>query len=771
MLTNNGLTQFYRFREQPSNRPEQLVPQELLDIEALDTPAIVDNISQLNPEKHRKIELGLEGITCAACGWLIEKSLSKMNSVINITVNVTTQRATLVWDKSKKLSDIIIRLNKLGYRAYPFSEDAREKAFIQTSKNYTKRLLIAGLGMMQVMTYALAIYIGEFQDLQQQHQTFLYWISGLIATPVVLYSAKPFFISALNGLRVGQFGMNLPVSIAILTAYCASIYSLFFDGHSFYFDSVVMFTFFLLIGRFFEHRARYRSILKQQNFKQLIPLSVSRLNQSGELETIAATEINCGDQLIINAGSIIPVDGVLLEKKAEINEAVLTGEFLPLLKLPGDDLTSGSTNNSASLIMRVTKPLQDSHIQQLIQLQKSAEEVKPTSVSLADKVAHWYILILFLILLMVGLYWWNTEPEQLFPILLSVLVVSCPCALSLATPAAIATATAELSELGLMIRSTDALAKLAKIQKVFLDKTGTLTEATMQLSDTQTYSNLNVDECLLIAQSLEVISSHPIAAAFRRVDTIKPVGEWNTRDITESIGSGICGTINNRKYFLGNSLYVEETIGTSIINEASPLTDKGQTVLYLADQVELIACFTLNDKIKPSANKLIKSLNGLNIDTCLLSGDSQQAVSAVAEEVSIKHYIFAATPERKVLEVRHSEDAGERCLMVGDGFNDVGALASATASICMGAGVDLSRTSSDAVLLSRNLDIIARAISLSKKTIIVIRQNLAWAIVYNLLAIPFAAAGWIPAWLAAIGMSSSSLIVVINALRLRRRPQ
>ena len=758
-LVENNLTDFYRFRNTSSNKPEKLIPQELQELQALDQPSILKEISAQDKQT-RTIELGIEGITCAACGWLIEKKLSMLSSVIEISVNVSTHRARLVWSKNGSLSEILTTLNELGYRGYPFSEDAREKSFDKTSRAYIKRLLVAGLGMMQVMTYALAIYIGEFQDISARHQTFLYWISALVATPVVLYSAKPFFQSAWRNLKVKQLGMNLPVSIAILSAFSASIYSLLFNADAFYFDSVVMFTFFLLIGRYLEHRARYRSLLKQQNFNRLIPLSVSKRNQDQSLTIIPIAEIKPDDILIINAGGIIPVDGILLENSAEINESVISGEFMPVQKTNGDHLISGSSNQSASLIMQVTHDFQTSHIQSLINLQQNAEQMKPDSVSLADKISHWYVLLLLILVIATGTYWWHVQPEQAFSIVLSVLVVSCPCALSLATPAVIAAATSQLSDLGLMIRSKMALSRLAHIDQIYFDKTGTLTTGHLQITKTLTHTDMDENICLHIAALLETISNHPIAGAFKE----NIPSEDMIEDLRETIGEGVSGIINGKHYKLGNQKF----ISVDKFKFSQIAVEKFETPLYLTCDKKHIATFVLEDSLKPTAISMIGALKRITSSITLLSGDSDSAVANTAEQLNIENYISAANPEEKLNQISCDQKQGKKVLMVGDGFNDVGALAAANVSITMGTGTNLSKTSSDAVLVSNDLNVIAKTLQIAKKVQRVTKQNLTWAIVYNLTAIPFAMMGLVPAWLAAIGMSLSSLIVVLNALRLRK---
>jgi len=757
-LVANNLTDFYRFRTSASSKPESLVPQELQELEALDNQSILEEISQQEDE-YRSIELGIEGITCAACGWLIEKTLSKLPQVKKISVNVSTQRASLTWFNNSSLSHILKTLAELGYRAYPFSEDAREKSFEANNRAYIKRLLVAGLGMMQVMTYALAIYIGEFQDISKEHESFLYWISGIVATPVVFYSAKPFFVNAWKNLKAKQFGMNLPVTIAISSAYSASVYSLIFNENIFYFDSVVMFTFFLLIGRYLEHRARYRSLLKQQNFQKLLPLSISKRNQDQSVTSISVSKVLPDDILIINAGGVIPVDGILLENSAEINESVITGEFMPVQKSPGDRLSSGSSNHSASLVMQVTKNFASSHIQTLINLQQNAEQMKPDSVSLADKISHWYVLALLVLVLVTGFYWWQIQPELVFPIILSVLVVSCPCALSLATPAAIAAATSQLSDLGLMLRKKTALSRLSKVNHIYFDKTGTLTIGTMQVTRTINHAGMDKEACLNIAGLLESISDHPIANAFKH----KGCTNLTSKELRETIGQGVEGIINGSYYRLGNRPFVTANNVT-----LQPSTEQEFTThLFLVSDKEHLATFLLQDHLKPSAKSAVNKLYESKYSMTIISGDSESPVKNLAKQLAIENYFAQTKPQDKLNAINTAQKNGTNVLMVGDGFNDVGALAAASISITMGTGTNVSKTASDAVLVSNDLNVIPKTLAVAKKVERIIKQNLTWAIVYNLTAIPFAMMGLVPAWLAAIGMSLSSLVVVLNALRLR----
>ncbi len=768
-LAQNDMLDFYRFRERPSSKPEELIPQDLLKLEALDSPEILEEISQSDDDL-REIQLGIEGITCGACGWLIEKHLSKIDYVREVSVNVSTHRAIIKWHQSGELSAILKSLRKLGYIGYPFSENEYENHNNLINRQYTKRLLVAALGMMQVMTYALAVYIGEFQDLEPKHQMFFHWLSGLIATPVVFYSALPFFTSAYNNLKRRHLGMNLPVSIAILAGYFASCYSLLFGSNVFYFDSIVMFTFFLLIGRYLEHRARYRSLLKQQNFSQLLPLTASKKQPDGTVQEVSLSQVKPGDELVIYAGGVIPVDGVLESDAADINEAILTGEFLPVEKSAGDTLLSGTTNHSASISMKVTRGVKQSHLQSLINLQAKAEQLKPRSISLADGIAHWYVAVLLVLVSLSGIYWFYHEQENTFAIVLSVLVVSCPCALSLATPAAIAAATSKLSDLGLMLRTASAFDDMQAVKHIVFDKTGTLTLGQIEIRELHVHNNnpcrlQTIDEIeshhyFEIACQLEQVSNHPIATAFR---SAKHKSSGRIKNTQEFPGLGVSGQSEGNRFRLGNRAFVESHGIALKDNRAS----QNETQLFLVDQNQHLATFILEDRIKNSANSAIKQLQQLGYEISILSGDSNTAVKNIARRLKLTDVHAEMSPNAKLDFIHQRQKQGQNCLMVGDGFNDVGALSAAKMSITIGSGTQLSKSASGAVLVAKDLNVIPQSLALARKVNRIIKQNLAWAVSYNLLAVPFAMMGYIPAWLAAIGMSLSSLIVVLNALRLK----
>lgn len=757
-IVANNMESFYQFRTQKNLTPEELIPQELLEIEALDNPAVLENIIKLD-NNLLTIELGIEGITCAACAWLIKNQVVKLDSVSHVEVNATTHRAIVKFAKDSALSLIIKTIRELGYRAYPFSEDQQEIQLKLEDKAYSRRLIVAGLAMMQVMMFATGLYLGEFQDISAEHAYFLHIVSGLLATPVVFYSALPFFTSAWRSLKHLHFGMNLPVSIAILSAYLASLYSLLTKGEVYYFDSVVMFTFFLLVGRFLEHKMRLKAILKQQNFKRLIPLSVSVMSEDSSSHIVPINKVQPNDIIIVHAGAVVPLDGELIDSEAEINESVITGEFLPVKKHAGDKLFSGSTNHGASFKLRAEYCLQDCRIQQLVKLQSDTEHLTSTRVSLADKIAGWYVIGLLTIATATGISWYFIEPTMVFPVVLSLLVVSCPCALSLATPAAVAAATAQLTDLGLMIRSNQTLSKLADVESVFFDKTGTLTLGEIQLVETILHTDLSHDESLQIAKSLESISNHPIALAFKHLGVQSlPISSGH-----EEIAGGVEAKVAGKLFRIGSDKFVRNKLPTEQQTQIKPV--KNHITIYLCNDQQLVATFVLDDEINPTAKQAVNSLQSQNLGVRLISGDSTFASQQVANQLNIDQFYSNVSPEEKLSKIKHHAKV---CLMVGDGVNDIGALAQAEVGITTGNAAHLSKATSNAVLVSHDLNVIPKAIAIAKKLTQIIHQNLTWAVIYNITAIPFAIAGLVPAWLAAVGMTASSLIVVLNALRLRR---
>jgi Cu2+-exporting ATPase len=753
-IINNGLDDYYKFRTQVSVKPDELVPQELRDIELMDDSSIQQHFVH-EAQTISKAELGVDGITCAACSWLIETRLLKEPGITSVAVNPLTHRLTLRWDQSQTpLSHILKLLLSLGYKAYPFQHNQREQHLKRENRNYLIRLGVAGLGMMQVMMFALGLYLGDANDIARNHQNFLHWVSGIVATPIVVYSAFPFFRNAWYGLKARHLVMDVPVVIAISLAYAASVWATLTEQGQVYFDSVSMFIFFLLLGRYLEHRVRVKAMTATQTQRQYLPVSVTAIRERQQVD-LPLSKVSPGDQLLIRPGETIAVDGKVIEGESYVNESLLTGESQPVSKTVGDSLLAGTINESQPLIMSVTAVGEGTYFSALQRMSEEASEHKPPLALLADRIAHWFVLGILFIVALVYAIWWFYDPNKAFWIALSVLVVSCPCALSLATPAALTTATHRLSQLGVLVLRSHTLQSLSNINLAVFDKTGTLTEGQLELTDIQIIGSHSKQELLDIACALERSQTHPIARAFSRLDT----QQLTLQQVTQHPGQGVSGRLNHHLWQLGKP----DFCGLKHFAD-----DPDQLQVALSCDGQLQALFTLQDTVKPDAPDVIRSLHSLNIPTVLLSGDAQSRVVHFAKQLGLGEAYGNQLPHQKAERIRQWQSQGKKVLMVGDGLNDSLVLAAADVGIAIDTAADITQLNADAVLTHQRLTELVSAIKLARATESKIKQNLIWALIYNVSAIPLAALGWIPPWLAAIGMTASSLIVVLNALRLKR---
>jgi len=770
-IVDNNLTDFYKHRTEKSTKPSDLIPSEL---QVYDSDVLQESFVTFDSGKQhgsvREASLILEGIVCAACVWLNERNVKALDGVIDFRVNYSTHRASLTWDNDKiKLSEVLQAIADTGYNAHPFDPARLETLHKKEKSAALRRIALAGIGMMQVMMPAIAIYIGESSDMSESMRNFLRWISLIVTTPVVFYSARVFFTSAWRDLKRGIFGMDVPVSIAVGSAYLASVWATVTDSGEVYFDSVVMFTFFLLLGRFLEMGARHKAGQVADALVRLLPDTAIRLSendQGKEIQTVvAASELSLGDKVLIKPGGTIPADGSILNGLSSVNESLLTGESLPCNKQTGDTLIAGTVNVESPLVMNVDKLGDSTMLSSIIRLLDRAQSEKPNLAKFADKSAGWFVLLLLLIALAVFGYWWFTEPSQAFWVALSVLVITCPCALSLATPAALTASTGNLTEKGVLTTRGHALETLAKINHIIFDKTGTLTHGRLKVIDTHLLSSISEKECHDLASGLEKSSEHPLAQAIEKLskDSVK------IADLRSESGRGVEGVFEGRKVRIGTKLFVSE-----ILSEELPTLSRSTnhhsltTSVFMASEEHWLAVFDLQDEVREEAKEMISTLHGLGVKISLLSGDNKQAVDSVADNLGITQAKAQLLPADKLAFVQALQAKGEVVAMIGDGVNDAPVLAGADVSIAMGSGSQLAQASADMVLLSENLTLIPSSITLSRRMQNIVRQNFSWAIIYNVVAIPIAAMGWVSPWMAAIGMSMSSLVVVMNALRLKR---
>ena len=771
VIVDNGLTDFYNHRTEKSNKPADLIPAEL---QIYDNDALQESFVTFAADEQkgsiREASLILEGIVCAACVWLNERNVKQLEGVIDFRVNYSTHRASLKWDNDKiKLSDVLLAIANTGYNAHPF-DPARLDTLHQKEKSAAlRRIALAGIGMMQVMMPAIAIYLGENSDMTDSMLHFLRWISLIITTPVVLYSSRVFFTSAWRDLKRGVFGMDVPVSLAIGSAYIASVWATLTNSGEVYFDSVVMFTFFLLLGRFLEMGARHKAGQVADALVRLLPQTATRLEKDSngnDIQTvIAASELALGDRVLIKPGETIPADGSVIEGASSANESVLTGESMPRHKTVGDTLIGGSVNVESPLTMQIDKLGDSTMLSSIIRLLDRAQSEKPNLAKFADRSAGWFVLLLLGIATAVFAAWWFIDPSRAFWVALSVLVITCPCALSLATPAALTAATGNLTEQGVLATRGHALETLAKITHVIFDKTGTLTYGRLKVIKTQILSDsLSEKECKALASGLEASSEHPIAQAIQEL-SLKP---QNFVQLSAESGRGVEGKLDNKAYRIGTQSYVAELAGEKNLNQDKSTISSLETTVYLGTKNQWLAVFDLQDEIRKEAKQSIEKLQAMGIKVSLLSGDNPQAVKAVSQSLKIEAASAELLPADKLAKVQQYQSQGEVVAMIGDGVNDAPVLAAADVSIAMGSGSQLAQASADMILLSENLAQLPSSIHLSKRMQSIIHQNFAWAIIYNVVAIPLAAMGWVAPWMAAIGMSMSSLVVVLNALRLKK---
>ena len=764
-IVTAGLTDYYRFREAPGNRPDDLVPEALRELQIFDDPEVQRDFVRREEGSMRQATLVFDGITCAACGWLIETRLSKQDGVERVHLNLSQRRAWIRWDDDRiRLSRLLGVVSEIGYRARPWQPDQQEQALQDESRRALRRLGVAGLAAMQVMMLSAGLYAGAFHGIETEYRDFLRWVSLLLTTPIVFYSAQPFFTSAWRDLRIRRLGMDVPVSLAIGSAWTASSWATFRGSGEVYFDSVCMFTFFLLLGRFLEQRVRHRADSATRALLRGLPRTAVRLVGEGE-EVVPVRALVRGDRVLVKPGAIVPADGQVLEGEGSVDESLVTGESFPRSKASGDALIGGTQNIDSPLILSVTQTGPDSVLSTIVALRDRASAEKPPVVALADRVARHFVAAVLAIAALVGLFWWRISPGDAFWITLSVLVATCPCALAIATPAALTCANNALARRGVLITRGHVLETLSRITHVLFDKTGTLTSGCLSVRSERTLREIPGHQTLGIAAALERHSEHPIAAAFTRLAAERAIRLPPVRSVRAVANQGLEGTLDGRVFRIGRPAWVAAR------GDGEPCPElpscKGMWVL-LGDESGPLAWFELDDPPRPEASGVVAALRARGLAVGLLSGDPSAAVQQLAAQLGIESAVGGAVPEEKLRRVHDLQRSGAVVAMLGDGVNDAPVLGAAQVSLAMGGGTDLAKISADAVLLGDDLRGLIRAVDQGGRTRRIIRQNLAWALAYNLSVLPLAAAGQVAPWAAAAGMSLSSLLVTVNALRLNR---
>ncbi len=765
-IMDNGLQDFYKHRSENAPTGQALVPEFLRQTEIYDNPDIQKNFVQQDGEYIREASLILEGITCAACVWLNERHIRSLPGVLLVQVNYSTHRARVRWDNSRiQLSKILQAISAIGYLAHPYDPSRQQELLEAERKRQLRRIGLAGVLGMQVMMISVGLYAGDFYGMEAYYRDFFHWINLILTIPVMVYSAQPFFKSAWRDLSHRQAGMDVPVSLGISLAFFGSVWTTLFGGAHVYFDSVIMFVFFLLLGRYFELMARQRSAHAAESLVQMLPAMATRLNADGTEEIVAVVELEAGDKVRIKAGDSVPADGVVISGQSSVDESLLTGESLPLPKRAADSLTAGTVNIESPLTMRVEKIGQDTLLSHISRLLERAQTEKPAITLLADRAAAWFVLAVLLLAMAVAWYWWQAAPDYWLAITLSVLVVTCPCALSLATPTAVTAATGNLTQQGLLTTRGHALETLAKASHFVFDKTGTLTDGRLHLLDTQIFSSLSREQCLNYAAALEAYSEHPLGKAL--VASLQQRETCAATQVSNVPGQGLSGVIDGQHWYIGTHAFIQTHTGLQAATaQLERLQAEGRSLVWLADGQQIHCAFRLGDQVRDGAAELVAQLQQAGKQVLLLTGDHAASAQRVAQSVAITQVHANLSPEDKLKHVKDLQTRGAVVAMIGDGVNDAPVLAAAQVSIAMGGGTQVARASADMILLSEDLLKLLHGIDTAAKTLRIIRQNLIWAASYNLLALPAAAMGFVLPWMAAIGMSASSLLVVLNALRL-----
>lgn len=858
-IVEAGLEQYYLDRSE-INRTASL-PTQLTRLEAYDHDEIKSQFVYAQ-DGLSVAELSVNNLRCAACTWLIESRLDELEGISKCQVNLTNQRMRVIWNEDKlPISRILATINEIGYEAKPYRQDTHEAMLARHNNQMLIRLGIAALGSMQAMMYAVAIYFGEYSDMLIFQRDFLRWVSLFVSTPVFFYAGVPFFTSAWSAIRARQVNMDVPVSIALIVTFFASLYATITGQGETYYDSVSMFIFFLLAGRYIEHNARLKAatmandlvvvepvlvqkiaedkeaaelILQQlkknelkktainedvsnqvsnldtneastsanpaPNFMQSMDANVHQLtskiaqdwqrtrtqksaisttaDEAKEKQMVTAHSLQVGDIILVEAGSEIISDGILLSQTATVSQSLLTGEGDLIIKSQGDYIVGGAQNDSQPFEMLVTALPADSQIGLIDRLMNRAMSEKPKLAQQADKLARWFVARILVLSVLVFIGWYIVDPSQAIWATVAVLVATCPCALSLATPIALTVATNRLASYGFLTTRGHTLQTLAEITHVAFDKTGTLTYGKPNLlniellkdNDTATATDEQKDTLLAIAAALEVGSRHPIAHAL--LTAAYQLHLPSTQALQHYPAGGVEAMIDGVLYRIGHVDFALNDADNDMVIDL--VSQRASSAVVLSCQQndsvtwQALACFYFNDKVRDSAKAMLDTLKELGIETVMLTGDPSPQALVLAESLGMHSAYNGLSPTDKVTHIQKLQAEGGVVLMVGDGINDAPVLAAADVSTSIAGAADLAQVSSDSIILNGQIDAITAAKRISDKTERIIKQNFRWALIYNGSVLIPAALGYVPPWLAAIGMSLSSLFVVLNALRLKR---
>ena len=724
-----------------------------------------------NDDNQWESHIAIEGMHCAACGISIENILTSVNGVISASVNSASGRAQVVWSNERtKPSEWLSSITKAGYKVIPATEFHNQDLRKKIQRKALWRMLVAGFCMMQVMMYSYPMYIANPGDMTQDNLNLLRWASWLLSLPVILFSCSPFFQNAMNDLKRFEIGMDTPVSLGILITFLIST-AVTFDptsllGHEVYFDSLTMFVFFLLTGRFIELRMRDRTAGALDVLMRRIPPAVLRIKPDGTYERIALNRVAINNILSIMPGESFPVDGIITSGSTYADEALLTGESRPIMKGTGDAVIAGSYNLTSTVQIKASAVGKSTRYAQIVELMERASVEKPRLALLADRIARPFLFVVLLASVSTAAILWPLDHSHALMAAVAVLIVTCPCALSLATPAAMLTMSGALARSGILVRRIQALETLTQIDTIVFDKTGTLTFDKMRVGKIHTANDYTQAEAILIAASIAKHSLHPASKAL--VEALNRIHTFNSKyqinNVLEIAGSGLTAESNYGNLKLGSAKFCDLEN-----NEFAQFANKGLMVHLVLDDT-WIASFEIIEMVKSEAITAVQNLKDIGIHVQVLSGDHIDSVKTIAMICGINWFRGDCSPQDKLSLIQKLQSAGHSVAMVGDGLNDGPVLAGANVSIAMGQSVPIAQAQSDFVVMSGKLEMVPHLIIQAKKTMHIVKQNLIWAAIYNAICVPIAVMGLMPAWLAGLGMAMSSLFVILNAARLSKSP-